>query len=334
MKEGRSRDCPTYISGKSVTMAPKRAVLDSFEQSKGKFLVRAMQLNSDELAALAPRIKVFETIAGRSAVSALMPEPEAVNIAQASEVTYAEITRLPEDQAGKVLARKTILVASIFSFVVLIGFFASLGLVLWGVLTAFPDHPPLEGVSPGAKSFGITLIIGGGAWFCVSLAVALIDPSFMGNRYVRKVLHQELERRTSPIVDKYDPNALFVEFVPKTNWGKLMLDNASDVGLMVVDEQKREIRFEGDKERWRIPASAITYCEFEVFVQQQGHVKSRLYYAVVRANHRDGFWEAPIRPRGKLGIFSGRRKKATRQLFEAIQKIRGVAQVAPAKLWV
>lgn len=157
----------------------------------------------------------------------------------------------------------------------------------------------------------------------MSLVIAFIDPSFLGNRYVRKVLRRELERRTSLMVDLNDPDALFVEYVPKINWGKLMLDNASDAGPLVVDQQKREIRFEGDKERWRIPAAAITYCEFEFFVQQQGHAKSRMYYAVLRANHRGGFWEAPIRPRGKLGPFSGRRKKATRQLFEAIQKIRG-----------
>lgn len=328
MKEGRSRDCAAYVSLKAINTAPKRAVLDSFEQSKGKFLFRAMQLNNDELAALAPRFKVFESIAGRSAVTALMPEPEAKDAAENKNVTCAEITPLPEDHAGKVLTRKTLLIASIFSFAILAGFLAGLGLLLWGVLTAFPDHPPVGGVSPAAKQLGIALMVIGGAWFCVSLAIAFIDSSFLGNRYVRNALRRELERRTSPMVDLNDPDALFVECVPKMNWGKLMLDNASDLGLMVVDQQKREIRFEGDKERWRIPASAITYCEFEVFVQQQGHAKTRIYYAVVRANHRGGFWEAPLRPRGKLGLFSGRRKKAARQLFEAIQKIRGAKQDA------
>jgi hypothetical protein len=109
-----------------------------------------------------------------------------------------------------------------------------------------------------------------------------------------------------------------------------MLNNASDVGLLVVDQQKREIRFEGDKERWRIPAAAITYCQLEVFVQQQGHAKSRMFYAVLRANHRAGFWEAPIRPRGKRGLFSGKRKKAAQQLVDAIQKIQGAKQEALA----
>lgn len=97
---------------------------------------------------------------------------------------------------------------------------------------------------------------------------------------------------------------------------------ASDVGLRVVDRQKREIRFEGDKERWRIPAAAIQYCEVEVFIHQQGAYRNKIYFVVLRANHRGGFWEAPIRPRGKLGLFSSGRKKAIGELLQAIQSIR------------
>jgi hypothetical protein len=170
------------------------------------------------------------------------------------------------------------------------------------------------------------LVSVGGLWLLLTIVVTFIDSSFVGNRYLRKVVRREFERRTSLLVDLNDPEALFVEYVPKMNWGKLMLDNASDVGLLAVDQQKREIRFEGDKERWRIPASAITYCQLEVFVQQQGHARTKIYYAVLRANHRGGFWEVPIRPRGKTGPFSGKRKKATQQLVEAIQKIQGEKQ--------
>lgn len=332
LKERASRDCPVFVSGKNINTAPKNTVLDPFEQSKGKLLVRNMQLNSDELAALAPRFKVFETVAGRSAVSALLPSSEeSGESTDAKNIAYADISAAPPDSAGKVMSRKNVLVASLLSFGVLLGFFGGVGLMLWGMTTGFPDHPPVEGVSPEAKRFGITLIALGGAWFGVSMAIGLIDSSFFHNRYIRKLLRAEFGRRTSVLVDVNDPDALFVECVPKMNWGKMMLDNASDVGLMVVDQQKKEIRFEGDKERWRIPAAAITYCEFETFVRQQGHAKSQIFFAVLRVNHRAGFWEAPIRPRGKLGLFSGGRKKATRQLFDAIEAIRGVRQETLAR---
>jgi hypothetical protein len=326
MKDGRSRDCATYVSAKFINTAPKGAVFDTFEQSKGKMLVRGLQLNPDELAALAPRFKVFETVAGRSAVTALMPEPPAEDAVGDKSIIYAEITPAPADQSGQVLSRKTKIIANLFSFALLIGFFAGMGLMLGGIFLAFPDHPPAEGISPATKLLGIILITFGGMWLCVSMAITFIDSSMVGTRYARKVLLQELSRRTSLMVDPNDPDAIFVESVPKMNWGKMMLDNAGDVGLLVVDQQKREIRFEGDKERWRIPAAAITYSQFEVFVQQQGHSKTKYYYAVVRVNHRGGFWEAPIRPRGKTGLFSGRRKKATRRLFEAIETIRGVKE--------
>jgi hypothetical protein len=42
----------------------------------------------------------------------------------------------------------------------------------------------------------------------------------------------------------------------------------------------------------------------------------------VRANHRNGFWEAPIRERIGTGLFSGRQKKSAQRLFEAIESIR------------
>src|SRR5882724_7225321 len=277
LKEGISRDCPVYVSLKEITMAPKSIVVDTFEQSKGKALVRTLQLDADELPALAPRFKFLESIAGRSAVSALLPQPEPEELAHDNSARYAEITPLPPDHAGKILTRKTVLIGNAFSIGILLSFFGSLGVLLWGLMTAFPDHPPLEGVSPGAKSFGIVLIVFGATWFFLVLALAFVDMGFFGNRYLRKMLRQELARRSSLVVDPADPDAIFVEVVPKMNWGKMMLDNASDVGLLIVDRQRREIRFEGDRERWRIPAAAITQCQFEKYVQGQGHAKSKAF---------------------------------------------------------
>jgi hypothetical protein len=321
LKEGRALGCPAYLSIKSIVAGPKGAALDPFDQSKGKLLVRAMQLNGDEISALTSRFNIFQTITGRITVNVPLASP-----AQRGSIddksTYADISPVPTEYAGKVLTRKNVIVASLFAFSVMIGFLGGLLLTLLGSSTAFPDHPPVEGVSPGAKQLGIAFIVLGGACVCVSVAIVFLDLSFFGNRYLRNVLRRELGRRTSVLVDPNDPDALFVECVPKLNWGKLMLDNAGDAGLMVVDRQKQEIRFEGDKERWRIPAASIQYCELEVFIQQQGHYRNKMYYVVLRVNHRAGFWEAPIRPRGKLGLFSGKRKKAAEELFELIQSVR------------
>jgi hypothetical protein len=323
LKEGRALGCPVYLSLKNIVAAPKGAAFDPFDQSKGKLLVRTLQLNGDEISALAPRFKVFQTITGSVTVNVPLASPGQDDSTGDNNATYADIAPVPAEYAGKIFTRKNVIVASLFVFTVIIGFLGGLLLVLFGLLTAFPDHPPADGVSPGTKQLCIALIALGGAAFCVSVAFVFIDSSIFGNRYLRNVLRRELGRRTSVLVDPNDPDALFVECVPKLNWGKLMLDNARDAGLMVVDRQRREIRFEGDKERWRIPAGAIQYCELEVFIQQQGHYRNKMYYVVLRVNHRSGFWEAPIRPRGNLGLFSGKRKKATEELFQTIQSVRG-----------
>ena len=319
LKDGVSRGCPVYLSAKIIAMAPKNAALDPFEQSKGKLLVRTMQLNGDEVAALSSRFEIFQTITGRSTISPPPPVAEESESADIKDVTWADITPAPPEHAGQVLSRKNVIFASLSLFAMLVGIFGGLGLVLWGVTTGFPDNH--ESVSASAKQLGIILISVGGACFIASLVMIFIDSSFFFNRHMRNTLRREIGSRTSVLVDANDPEALFVECVPKTNWGKLMLDNAGDVGLMVVDQRKREIRFEGDKERWRIPAAAITHCGFEVFVRQQGNYSSKIFYVVLQVNHRAGFWEAPIRPRGKLGLFSGARKKATADLLQAIQSI-------------
>ena len=132
---------------------------------------------------------------------------------------------------------------------------------------------------------------------------------------------------TPILVEPNDPDALFVEVVPKLNWGKAMLENASDIGLLLVDQARREVRFEGDKERWRVPAASITSCEIEKFVHGQGAGATRIFYVVVRATRREGFWEVPLRERTGHGLLSSKRKNLAGRLAAAIQKIRDVAPV-------
>ncbi len=328
LQDGRARDCPVYASIKNVTVNPQGAVLDAFEQAKGKVVVRGLQLNPDELAALALRFPRFEAHAGRSAVAALMPQEETLEPASGeleNEGAFAEIEPLGQFDAGRIMTRKTILICNAFALSGLLGFFGGAGLMAWGALTAFPDNPPPGGVSPAAKARGIALMSGGGALMGGVLICMLIDTSLFGNRYLRNRLRQELSRRTSLVVDPRDPDALFVEVVPKLNWGKMKLEDASDVGLLLVDQGRRELRFEGDHERWRIPAAAITQCGFEEFAM--GH--TRRYFVVLRANYRDGFWEAPVRERRGVGLIPWAQKKAARRLFDKIEEMRGVSPAAP-----
>jgi hypothetical protein len=321
VKEGALRTCQMFASLKSVTAGPKGPALDSFEGATGKVLLRALQLNDDEVLALLPRFPMFESVSGKTAAGALQqlrvsPPPPTQPAATAS------ITPVEPEYAGRVLTRKTKLKISAFSLLALVMMFGGFGLMAWGGPTAFPDKKRgRKDVSGAENALAMASLGVGGLLGLAALATILFDASFFGNRYLQGLLKRELSSRPTRLVDPDDPEALFVEVVPKANWGKIKLDNASDVGLLRVDGQTREILFEGDRERYRIPAASLISCAVEEFVEGQGsHGAMKLFYVVLRAHHPPAFWEAPIRERGNLGLFkAGKRKKKALALQGAIR---------------
>jgi hypothetical protein len=230
----------------------------------------------------------------------------------------ASISPLNSEHYAKVLTRKRILLGNLFCIAGLLGFIGGLGLLAWGASILERD----EILSPHkAGALGIVLCVIGGLSLITALAGMLFDSTFGGNRLLKKSFKEELARRTSLLVDPDDPAALFVEVVPKSNWGKMVLENATDIGLLLVDRQHQEVRFEGDKERWRIPGNSITHCELETFVHGHGAGATKLFYVVLRANKREGFWEAPVRERRGTGLMSSKRKKSANQLAADITSI-------------
>ena len=324
VKEGGLRSCPVFASVKSITANAKGATLDAFESSQGKVLARAIQFNEDEVLALLPRFPIFESTSGMTAASALqqlrVPPPPAVT----APAMVASIMPVDPEHAGRVLTRKAKLMITAFSLLMLVMMFSGVGLMAWGGTTAFPDKKDGgEDVSPSRKILGFALLGVGGMLCMGGLGFLMFDASFLGNRYLKKLLKHELSSRPLPLVEPEDASALFVEIVPKANWGKLQLDNASDIGLLRVDAQRREILFEGDRERYRIPAAALISCNLEFFIEGEGtHGAMKIYYVVLRAHHSTVFWEAPIRERGNLGLFkTGRRKKRALELQSTIREI-------------
>jgi hypothetical protein len=85
----------------------------------------------------------------------------------------------------------------------------------------------------------------------------------------------------------------------------MMLETATDIGLLKIDPQRREIRFEGDNERYRIPAAALIDCPVEavmpVVSQSRG---DELYLVLIIAEGPEGTWEAPLGPRDMGGLRS------------------------------
>ncbi len=328
LKEGVGRGCPVYVSLKNITKTGGGGgVLDPFDGSPGKVLLRSLWLSPDETSALARRFPVFGSSGGSTAPAGTTAE----RAMETGRIDYSaahapEIRPVGTEFAGKVLTKRNALIGTLLSLAALVLLFAGLGLAAWGGMTAFPDDKSRQPVSPETKTIGIAALSVGLALFASTAVFFLVNPSYFGNRWFLKVVKHEFARRTGSLVDANDPEALFVEVVPKLTWGKMMLDNASDVGFLRVDKARREVLFEGDKERWRIPGAAVTSSEVEYFVQGQGtHAATKIYYTVLRVQHPTQFWEAPIRERTGLGLFrSRRRKRSAERLSAAIRAIRSV----------
>jgi hypothetical protein len=255
-------------------------------------------------------------------VAAVLPSEATASDENAVEARptaeLADIQPLGSDHFNKVLTRKMMWLGNIRSLFVLVGFIGGLALLAWGA-SILDDKNASESASNGA----VGLCSVGGLLALFAVGCMLFDMTCGGNRMLRNRFRAELSRRSGLLVDPMDPEAVFVEVVPKLNWGKAMLDNASDIGLLVVDRRRRELRFEGDKERWRVPAASITNCTLEAYVHGQGEGATKYFYVVLRANRRDGFWEAPIRERHSSGVFSRKRKKLAEKLFASIKELTG-----------
>lgn len=313
LENSGSRGCPVYISVKRVMQSQGIAGADPIDQARGKLLLRTLQATPSEIAALAHRFKLLESIAGRSVVFG--PVPTTTKSPVHADLPV-QIQALEPEHAGKALSRGMIWGGSILTFVPLLIFIGGLGLVAWAATL-------LEGqVSPAQKLALFSMIAAGIICTVGGMALALTNPSFMAYRILQKRLRGELARRPNRKVNPDNPEALFVEIVPKAHWGKLMLHSASDIGLLLLDEAKRELLFEGDRQRFRIPADAITYCGLEEFVYQQGHGRTRYCYVVLRIESPTRFWEAPIRLQRGAGLGYRKRKREMTLLFNRVQQMR------------
>jgi hypothetical protein len=82
-------------------------------------------------------------------------------------------------------------------------------------------------------------------------------------RYMLWQLRRQIRSRPDALVQADETGAILVEVIPRRNWTEVRLESADDLGLLVLDREKGELRFEGDKERRRIPAAAVLGCQVE-----------------------------------------------------------------------
>ena len=211
-----------------------------------------------------------------------------------------EIREIEPRYARRILTKWNIVV---MNAVPLLFTLLAIGMFIVGGLAAFPDLMDTRGILHLRNSQGVLLFTIGFVLLIAQLVYSLVFPGLFANRYLYHVAKTVVGGRPDAIVTPGAPDSVFVDIIPRTNWNRIMLENAADTGFLTVDSERREIRFEGDKERYRIPAEAIRSCKLEKSFYLKGAQRNApgFWYAVVRAYREGEVWEAPFAVRTVSG---------------------------------
>jgi hypothetical protein len=250
------------------------------------------------------------------AAAAPPPQPDA-SLPGAS----AEIVPVPAPFGGRVLTGAHLTVGVVISLLpLLVGLGGGGGLVVY--VAAHNDA--LSALEIGA------LVGLGIAFFAGCLGYMALFSDFLPSRYLYRLSREEIARRPDPWVSLADEQALYVQVIPRAHWNRMMIENASDVGLLLVDVERRQVLFEGDRERWRIPGDAIRSCVVESFIVggegNPGGSNKAFFVAVLKVQRPDGIVERPVTRRH---IYWGKRGTCEREL-EARAVARLIGAVGPA----
>jgi hypothetical protein len=164
---------------------------------------------------------------------------------------------------------------------------------------------------------GIVLLVSGCAVAIGALVWSMLSSAVLANRGLFRIARRNVQTRLRRWVEPSAADSLFIEVVPFANRHRLMLETASDVGFLTVNQQRREILFEGDKERYRIPAQAIGACDLKkcTLVKHAAPNAPGIYFVVLRISRPTAVLDVPITPRLIAGrVTTESRRKAAEQL--------------------
>ena len=173
-------------------------------------------------------------------------------------VRHAEVIALHDDDSPRVLAPGRVrrfywlLTPLLLSFI-------SCGAGGWLVSDA--GGLPLAGVA--LLGFGVLLGLGYIVFETFFISV------FPASCYLRW-LRERIDQRPDAVVAADDPDAFFVQHIPRKNWSVNIGENAVDVGLLLLDHRDGMLKYEGDDERWIVPAECIRSFRLNWFTPPAG----------------------------------------------------------------
>ncbi len=279
---GQPDGTPVYLS---VTL---------FTGKRPNRLLRGVELQPEEAAALVP---LFPTLVEWAGVA---PTPAAADVTPNDTSTGegAEVWPVSPQAEGRLLTRSMAVWRNVIGGVPIIFLLGPIG----AAMVVLNNPPLVGGPIPAGVVSGVLILAG-----MVAGVVCLLCDVKLGTAYLIRTLYRRWRARPDAIASPDEPGVMVVEVIPRQSWQRPLLESADDVGLLVLDAQRRELRFEGDKERYRIPADCFESCRVEM-VFGTGSNRSDDYAAVLTARVAGRLWEAPLCPlRGVPGRTSQQR---------------------------
>jgi hypothetical protein len=167
----------------------------------------------------------------------------------------AEIIPVPEPYRQRVQGKGYALRVNLIGLTPVLYLLGGAGLVAGGIWLLTEMSIPL----------GCAAIVFGAAGVFWGVYVSQFCLSVPENRWIERRLHREIAQRPEMLVGPQDPESSFVSLIPREHFSKIKWTMASDVLLLKLDKSRRQLLLEGDSDRYRIPAGAISLCEPQCF---------------------------------------------------------------------
>jgi hypothetical protein len=237
-----------------------------------------------------------------------------------SDSEFAQVEVLPAEYADRILSarsyQRALHICTLEPLILV-------GLLALGLLGGFLHKASVE--ESNQTKFTLAIVAYGLGVLAVPIAILFRSP----NKWLQRAARCEVNRRTNKIVNPDAPGVRFVEIVPKSNWDDTTLfENATDVGFLAIDLQKGFLFYEGDNERYRIPAKAIVKCEQDSYTRliQSPYTKAPsnmtifYHFVVVTMKVSEQMTvEVPFRIRRRVSLWSD--QKARNANYEFLREI-------------
>jgi hypothetical protein len=274
-----------------------------------------LRLTPEEAAALVPLLPAVRDVAGPS-LAQLAAEAE-----QSGDPDSARVWAVPPPYAGRSQNPRNRLVGKCIRWGLTLLPVAVVPTVLLGgtyflAEVALPRHlVSVEVVAVGAIVVGLACLVFTRWWYNPERRV----PFVLGIRFDHGLIRRAVAERPGPLVAADDPRAVFAEMSPRRLWAQGSAKCGEyNQGLLLVDDGRGMLLFEGDYERYSIPAAAVLACDVEV-LSGMAATTAALYAVVLRVRLGGGVWEFPFFPlAGIEGRNNWERATALRRRVEGL----------------